>query len=198
MSRRLSSAIARHGLTLFERALPLVAGAALAVAGAGQLTATRAVLLAALAVVNIFIPAMRHALFDGLVGGLVPTLLGYAIVVGSLDGLRDPALWSIAVPFAVYASNVALVRNANSSSPMIFALLNTLALVALVFPVIAGRIHWAIAILPFAAFRVAATAADKIRAGEEFDLSRREAEEVAQKILWVSGAWIAGWAGVTP
>jgi hypothetical protein len=29
-------------------------------------------------------------------------------------------------------------------------------------------------------------------------VSREEADAVAKKILWLSGAWIAGWAGITP
>lgn len=53
-------------------------------------------------------------------------------------------------------------------------------------------------ILPFAVFRVAAETADKIRPGDTFERSRAEAADVAQKMLWVGGTWLAGWAGIPP
>jgi len=198
MRVNLPPSLARVSLALFERALPVFAGAACAYSGGGELDALKALLLGALVTAGTIGPTSRGAMLDGVLFGLGPALLAYALITGSIEALRDPIAWSIAVPFAVYAANPGLVVAARAQSSVLFAMLNTLALVALALPVLTGRIHWAIAILPFAAFRVAATTADKLRPGNEFIVSREEAGAVAKKILWLSGAWIAGWAGITP
>jgi len=198
MRANLPPSLVRAGLVLFERGLPVFAGAALARSGGGELDALRILLLGALVLAGAIGPRSRGALLDGVLFGLLPVLLAYALTTGSIDALRDPIAWSIAVPFGVYAANPGLVAAARAQSSALFAMLNTMALVALALPVVTGRIHWAIAILPFAAFRVAATTADKLRPGDEYVVSREEAGAVAKKILWLSGAWIAGWAGITP
>jgi hypothetical protein len=198
MRASLPPSLARAALVLFERGLPVFAGAALAHSGGGELDALKALLLGVLVIAGTIGPSSRGAMLDGVLFGLGPALLAHALTTGSIGALRDPIAWSIAVPFAVYAANPGLVAAARAQSSALFAMLNTLALVALALPVLTGRIHWAIAILPFAAFRVAATTADKLRPGDEFMVSREEADAVAKKILWLSGAWIAGWAGITP
>lgn len=176
----------------------MVAGAALALSGGGELDFLTGLALGSIAVAAGAGPGITSPWSAALFFGVAPALLGYGLVSGSVEALRDPFLWCIALPFAVYAANPGLVATARAGSAILFALLNSLALAALAWPVIMGRIHWAIAVLPFAAFRVAATTADKIRPGETFAVSRREAAEIAQKILWISGTWVAAWAGITP
>jgi len=189
----------RYGLSLFERGLPLFAGAALALGGGGAFTLATGlgagaawVMLAALGTRS------RGAALEGLCFGLAPVLLGHALAGGAIEPARPWLVGCLAVPFAVYAANPALVAGARAGSPMLFGLLNALALAALAPAVIGGHIHWAIAILPFAVFRVAAETADKIRPGDTFERSRAEAADVAQKMLWVGGTWLAGWAGIPP
>lgn len=194
----LPAPVKRYGLALFERGLPMAAGVALALSGGGELEFLMGLVLASVAVAAAAGTGRGEPFSDAALFGLAPAVLGYGLTAGSVDALSDPALWCIALPFAVYAANPALVSSARIGSPMLFAMLNTLALAALALPVVTGRIHWAIAILPFAAFRVAATTAEKLRPGDEFAEGRREASEIARKILWISGAWIAGWAGITP
>ena len=199
MSTRVPPWLLSYALIGFERGLPLFAGAALAISGGGQLTDYAAgMLLAVLVLATALGNTSRGPWADGALFGLAPVLLAYAATSGPTDLWQQPLVWCIALPFAIYAANPALVAGARSGSPTLFGMLNALALAALAPPVVTGRIHWAIAILPFAAFRVASATADKLRPGEEYASSRQEAGEVARKILWVSGAWIAGWAGVTP
>jgi hypothetical protein len=71
-------------------------------------------------------------------------------------------------------------------------------MIALAVPVIQGQVHWGIVVLPFAVFRIGASTADKIRLGKEYATSLAEAREVTRRVQWVGGAWVAGWAGVTP
>lgn len=185
-------------VTAYERALPLLAGTALATSTGGEGYLASGALLLVIVVTARHVTPSGKPLLEGLCFGLAPVLLGYLLTAGSIAALREPLVWSIGVPFAIYATNFALVKTARAGAASLFAILNALALAALAIPVVAGQIHWAIAILPFAAFRVASSAAEKLRADAECAERRQEAGEVARKILWVSGAWIAGWAGVTP
>jgi len=96
--------------------------------------------------------------------------------------------WLILIPSIMWGLSVRLVDSASSNSATLYRMANTLALVSLGVPVVAGEVHWGIVVLPFALFRIAMNAASKID----------EARAVTQRIQWFGGAWVAGWAGVLP
>lgn len=94
----------------------------------------------------------------------------------------------ILVPSIMWGLSVRLVDEPSSSSATLYRAANTLALVSLGVPVVAGEVHWGIVVLPFALFRIAMNALSKIDG----------ARAVTQRIQWFGGAWVAGWAGVLP
>lgn len=107
---------------------------------------------------------------------------------GSLTPTSAPMLIAIALPFALWAICLRLVESPTARSATIYRLANTLVLLSLGVPVVAGAVHWGIVVLPFALFRIAMNAASKID----------EARAITQRIQWIGGAWVAGWAGVIP
>ena len=94
----------------------------------------------------------------------------------------------ILVPSIMWGLSVRLVDSSSSSSATLYRVSNTLALVALGVPVVAGEVHWGIVVLPFALFRIAMNAASKIHG----------ARAVTQRIQWIGGVWVGGWASVLP
>ncbi|MEY2624327.1 MAG: hypothetical protein RL412_102 [Pseudomonadota bacterium] len=94
----------------------------------------------------------------------------------------------ILVPSIMWGLSVRLVDSSSSSSATLYRVANTLALVALGVPVVAGEVHWGIVVLPFALFRIAMNAASKSHG----------ARAVTQRIQWIGGVWVAGWASVLP
>ena len=94
----------------------------------------------------------------------------------------------ILVPSIMWGLSVRLVDSSSSSSATLYRVSNTLALVALGVPVVAGEVHWGIVVLPFALFRIAMNAASKIHG----------ARAVTRRIQWIGGVWVAGWASVLP
>ncbi len=106
---------------------------------------------------------------------------------GNLD--QDSAVGALVlVPSIMWAMSVRLVEAPSSNVVTIYRAANTLALVALAVPVVAGEVHWGIVVLPFALFRIAMNAASHL-AG---------ARAVTRRIQWFGGAWVAGWAGMLP
>jgi hypothetical protein len=105
------------------------------------------------------------------------------------DIADTPAIgFLILIPSIMWGFSVRLVDSPSSNSATLYRVANTLALVSLGVPVVAGEVHWGIVVLPFALFRIAMNAASKID----------EARAVTQRIQWFGGAWVAGWAGVLP
>ncbi|MBM4216224.1 MAG: hypothetical protein FJ173_08655 [Gammaproteobacteria bacterium] len=58
--------------------------------------------------------------------------------------------------------SVRIVEASSSNVVTIYRAANTLALVALAVPVVAGEVHWGIVVLPFALFRIAMNAASHL------------------------------------
>lgn len=70
--------------------------------------------------------------------------------------------------------------------------MHTSALIILGFAIVADQVHWGMIVLPFAVFRVAASAADAILSGIEFERSVEEAWEISFKAYVVGTIWVAG------
>jgi len=130
--------------------------------------------------------------------GVLPLFAAMMVFQPVEATLRDPLVWCLAIPFAMWSGAVRLVEAPRAESRTLFRVANTLPLIALAAPVISGEIHWGIVILPFAVFRVAASTADMIRPGKAYADSLAEARDVARRIQWVGSAWVAAWAGVSP
>lgn len=189
---------------IFEVALPVCAGTAYSWSHHGPLDANSLGLLAGLLlVVSIFGKGLRDATLAALLLGALPVIVSALTLQPKESTLYDPVLWCIATPFAMWCLCHRLLERPSAQARMVFLLANTAAVAVLVIPVIGGRIHWGIVVLPFAVFRVATNAADKIRVDEEllsdrFASDMKEAREIATRIQWIGGAWVAGWAGVMP
>lgn len=116
------------------------------------------------------------------------TAVAFVAARGGEINAVPPLGFLILVPSIMWAVSVRLVALPSSSSAALYRAANTLALVALGVPVVAGEVHWGVVVLPFALFRIAIDAASKIEG----------ARAVTQRIQWFGGAWVAGWAGVLP
>jgi len=200
-----------------EIALPIAAGAAYVVtrarplklqglASGGEVVIATVLLVAALIGLLILLlllhgrlPArLRTPMVTGLLAGAAPVLLAALVVTPGEATLRDPVLWCIAIPFAMWCAAARMLETPGLQTRSLFLLANTAAVAALLVPVIGGRIHWGIVILPFAVFRIAAGAGEKIRRGADDAAGLEEARAIAVRARWIGGAWIAGWAGVLP
>jgi hypothetical protein len=116
------------------------------------------------------------------------TAVAFVAARGGEINAVPPLGFLILVPSIMWAVSVRLVALPSSSAAALYRAANTLALVALGVPVVAGEVHWGVVVLPFALFRIAMDAASKIEG----------ARAVTQRIQWFGGAWVAGWAGVLP
>lgn len=202
---------------MLEIALPIIAGAAYAATRGGlsmlQHAASRGErviatlglcaaligLLIALLLLHERLPAsLRTPMGSGLLAGAAPMLLAAWVVAPGETTLHDPVLWCIAIPFAMWCAAARLLEAPGSQTRSLYLLANTAAVAALLVPVIGGRIHWGIVILPFAVFRIAAGAGEKIRRGAADAAELGEARAIAVRARWIGGVWIAGWAGVMP
>lgn len=193
---------------LREVVLPLIAGAAYVLGRAESITAASVSWLlpcVALFVVACWPPIarlLRDANLAALALGFAPVMLAAYAIQPSVSTLQDPVLWCLATPFAMWCCAVRLLDRPGAQTRTAFLLTNTLATAALLVPIVGGRIHWGIIILPFAVFRIASSTADKIRLSVfgtvEAAAALAEARATAGRIQWIGGAWVAGWAGVLP
>ena len=145
---------------------------------------------------------LRDANVAALLLGFAPVMVAAYALQSTAMTLQDPVLWSVATPFAMWCAAVRFLERPGAQTRSALLLTNTVAAAALLVPIVGGRIHWGIIILPFAVFRIAASTADKIRvnfAGQSEDpAALAEARAIAGRIQWIGGAWVAGWAGVLP
>ncbi|MBU6378451.1 MAG: hypothetical protein KJS95_07940 [Gammaproteobacteria bacterium] len=155
-------------------------------------------LVLCLLVLAVLSPRVKNMSLAALLLGAAPMFAAAFVMQPGVSTLRDPMLWCLAVPFAMWCGALRLVEAPGAEARSMFRLANTLPLIALAVPAVGGEVHWGIVILPFAVFRVASSTADMIRPGKEYAVSLAEAQDVARRIQWVGGAWVAGWAGVTP
>jgi hypothetical protein len=211
----MNSASSRARLVDFaEVALPTIAGAAygwqqLAAAEGGAVHAAFATLLptllpAALALLlavlllGSVVGRLRDPTSSALIGGAVPVVIGCLSVTPADSVLRDPALWCLAVPFAMWCGAVRLLNAPGSQTRTLYRLINTLPLLTLAVPVIVGELHWGIVILPFAVFRIAAKAADQLLPVDIEPAVLSDLCAMSRRTQWIGGAWVAAWAGVLP
>lgn len=182
---------------MIATALPLIAGALLVVARGGRVGLFEGAVLIGAGIVFAALGrfAKEHFLWAMLVAAAA-VFAGFAVGGGIPRVLADPLLWSVAFAYGAYAANVALAIRPPVHAPMVFRVLNTMVLVVLVVPVVAGQVHWAIVILPFAVFRIAMTRADELARSDVID--REPVLDLSRKIYWISGGWIAAWISVLP
>lgn len=145
-----------------------------------------------------------------MVGGYLPALFACGLQSGAwLDRrtliLATPiAMWLTA---AVLVDGVRRARTINTAGHSNLAShmgdtaarstylgLHTSALIILGFAIVADQVHWGMIVLPFAVFRIAASAADAILSGIEFERSVEEAWEISFKAYVVGAVWVAGWS----
>jgi hypothetical protein len=187
-----------------EIALPAFAGAAYALrhgaaAGTGEMPwSGAALILLLIAGLGSIARWVRDMSTAAILLGAAPVAAGCLAMDSGTGALRDPVLWCLAIPFAMWCGSVRLVASPRADSRNLYRIAGTLPMIALAVPVIQGQVHWGIVVLPFAVFRIGASTADKIRLGKEYATSLAEAREVTRRVQWVGGAWVAGWAGVTP
>ncbi len=105
-----------------------------------------------------------------------------------VDGVRRARALS-----AIGARNLAL-RLGDAAARSLFLGLHTSALIIIGFAIVANEVHWGMIVLPFAAFRIAAGAADAILSGVEFERSVEETWEIALKAYVVGAVWVVGWS----
>lgn len=193
---------------LLEFLLPLIAGATYVRGRAESFTLSSILWL--LPCISLFAGTLwapvarllRDPNLAALALGFAPVILAAYVLQPSPLTLQDPVLWCVATPFAMWCAAVRLLERPGTQTRSLFLLINTVAAAVLLVPVIGGRIHWGMIILPFAVFRIASNNADKIRvnfAGQPEDLAGlAEARAIAGRIQWIGGAWVAAWAGVLP
>ena len=105
-----------------------------------------------------------------------------------VDGVRRARALS-----AIGARNLAL-RLGDAAARSLFLGLHTSALIIIGFAIVADEVHWGMIVLPLAAFRIAAGAADAILSGVEFERSVEETWEIALKAYLVGAVWVVGWS----
>ncbi|MBU3671574.1 MAG: hypothetical protein FGM43_03415 [Sinobacteraceae bacterium] len=145
-----------------------------------------------------------------MLGGYLPALLGCGLQSGVWLDRRTLIL---ATPIAMWLSAAVLVdgvRRAralsaagrsnlassmgDSAARSAYLGLHTSALIILGFAIVADQVHWGMIVLPFAVFRIAASAADAILSGIEFERSVEEAWEISLKAYLVGAVWVTGWS----
>ena len=184
-------------VAVLERALPLAAGIGFASARGGQIsTATVAAAIGLALLSGLALRSPQRAPVEAAVGGVLPVIAGVLLSGTPSSVLLDPALVALVIAFVAYGVTRSIVAAPSAQSTTALRLLHTAAIVALAIPVVIGELHWAIAILPFAVFRIALGMAERVRPGEDYVDARAEAADVATRMLWMAGVWIAGWTGV--
>ena len=147
-------------------------------------------------------------------GGYVPALLACGLQSGVWADRRALIL---ATPIAMWLTAAMLVdgvrraralsatggrnlaaRLGDGAARSLYLGLHTSALIILGFAVVADEVHWGMIVLPFAVFRIAASAADAILSGIEFERSVEETWEISLKAYLVGAVWVVGWSVAGP
>jgi 1,4-dihydroxy-2-naphthoate octaprenyltransferase len=148
------------------------------------------------------------------IGGYVPALLACGLQCGVWTDRRALIL---ATPIAMWLSAAVLVdgvrraravtasggrnlasRLGDSAARSLYLGLHTSALIIIGFAIVANEVHWGMIVLPFAVFRIAASAADAVLSGVEFERSVEETWEISLKAYLVGAVWVVGWSVASP